>query len=195
MQGCERMGRKRSALKSRLFRLYSLLSKLGGGILNLLLPSLRVLALKIFLGQLGKNSWVDYGTYFRYPWQVFIGPNCTINRKCAFYTSYYHKDVSIRLGKHVQVSPEVIFFAAGHDYKQLTRLDTAASITVGDEAWIGARSIILQGVTIGEGAVIGAGSVVTHDIPAWSIAVGNPARVIKQRALADAENDTAFDID
>ena len=40
--------------------------------------------------------------------------------------------------------------------------------------------IILKGVTIGEGAIIGAGSVVTHDIPAWTIAAGNPAKVIKK---------------
>ncbi|MBR6243974.1 hypothetical protein IKR20_00195 [bacterium] len=41
-------------------------------------------------------------------------------------------------------------------------------------------TIICPGVTVGEGAIVGAGSVVTKDIPAWSIAVGNPARVIKQ---------------
>ncbi len=46
--------------------------------------------------------------------------------------------------------------------------------------WIGARAIILKGVTIGEGAVIGAGAVVTHDIPSYTIAAGNPARVIRE---------------
>ena len=45
---------------------------------------------------------------------------------------------------------------------------------------IGMGTIICPGVTVGEGAIVGAGSVVTKDIPAWSIAVGNPARVIKQ---------------
>jgi acetyltransferase-like isoleucine patch superfamily enzyme len=47
-------------------------------------------------------------------------------------------------------------------------------------AWIGARAIILKGVTIGEGAIVGAGAVVTHDIPAYTIAAGNPARVIRE---------------
>ena len=44
---------------------------------------------------------------------------------------------------------------------------------------IGMRSIIMPGVTIGEGAIIGAGSIVTKDIPAWSIAVGSPAKIVK----------------
>ena len=52
-------------------------------------------------------------------------------------------------------------------------------IRICNDAWIGANVIILKGVTIGEGAVIGAGSVVTKDIPAWGVAVGNPAKVVK----------------
>lgn len=55
-----------------------------------------------------------------------------------------------------------------------------APITVQDKVWIGFNTIILKGVTIGEGAVIGAGSVVTKDIPAWTMAAGNPARIIKE---------------
>ena len=52
---------------------------------------------------------------------------------------------------------------------------------------VGMGSIIMPGVTIGEGALIGAGSVVTKDIPAWSVAVGNPAKVIKE--LKNRENE------
>ena len=49
-------------------------------------------------------------------------------------------------------------------------------IVIGDGAWIGAGAIILPGITIGEYAVIGAGSVVTKDIPAYTIAAGNPCK-------------------
>lgn len=51
---------------------------------------------------------------------------------------------------------------------------------IGRRVAIGMGCIIMPGVTIGEGAVIGAGSVVTKDIPAWTVAVGNPAKVIRQ---------------
>ncbi len=58
-------------------------------------------------------------------------------------------------------------------------------VMVGNDAWIGANTCVLRGVTIGEGAIVGAGSVVTHDIPPFTVAAGNPARVISE--LGDDE--------
>lgn len=60
-----------------------------------------------------------------------------------------------------------------------------AEVRIGNKAWIGFGSTLLPGVVIGEGAVIGAGSVVTRDVPPWTVAAGNPARVI--RALDEDE--------
>jgi acetyltransferase-like isoleucine patch superfamily enzyme len=58
-----------------------------------------------------------------------------------------------------------------------------AEITIGDDVWIGFGASILKGVNIGRGAIIGAGSVVTSDVPAWSIVVGSPARVIRELSI------------
>lgn len=58
-------------------------------------------------------------------------------------------------------------------------------IKICDDAWIGMNVIILKGVTIGEGAIVGAGSVVTKDVPAWTVVVGNPARVVKSLIKRD----------
>jgi acetyltransferase-like isoleucine patch superfamily enzyme len=61
----------------------------------------------------------------------------------------------------------------------------AAPVRIERRAWIGFHAIILKGVTVGENSVIAAGSVVTQDIPANSVAAGNPARVIKSLLPAD----------
>lgn len=58
-------------------------------------------------------------------------------------------------------------------------LETALPVTIGDNVWIGGSAVINPGVTIGDNCVIGSGAVVTRDIPPNSLAVGNPARVIK----------------
>ena len=57
--------------------------------------------------------------------------------------------------------------------------------TVGDDVSIGSGAVIGPGVQIGQGAIVGAGAVVIHDVPAWSIVAGNPARVIRQFAGCD----------
>ena len=75
-------------------------------------------------------------------------------------------------GKHIRVGKR---FFANFGF---TVLDEAY-VTIGNDVWIGGNVTILPGVTIGDNCTIGAGSVVTHDIPANSIAAGNPAKVIK----------------
>jgi len=54
------------------------------------------------------------------------------------------------------------------------------TLVIEDDAWIGFKATILKGVHIGRGAIVAAGSVVTHDVPAWTIVAGNPARVVKR---------------
>ena len=60
------------------------------------------------------------------------------------------------------------------------RFESAAPITIGDNVWLGGGAIVLPGVTIGENTVVGAGAVVTKDLPANVVAVGNPARVVRE---------------
>jgi maltose O-acetyltransferase len=75
----------------------------------------------------------------------------------------------------------VQLYAATHPLDAVVRrtLELARPITIGSDCWFGGGAIVCPGVTIGDGCVIGAGAVVTKDIPAYSLAVGNPARVVK----------------
>jgi acetyltransferase-like isoleucine patch superfamily enzyme len=71
-----------------------------------------------------------------------------------------------------------------HNKKDWTHV-TVKPVRIGDKAWVGLNVIVLKGVEIGEGAVIAAGSVVTKSIPAWTVAAGSPAKVIREIPVED----------
>jgi acetyltransferase-like isoleucine patch superfamily enzyme len=144
----------------------------------------RILVFRLLLEHLGKAVLIDYGTYFRYPGKIKIGNEVAINRGCEFYAAHRANGGTITIGNNVAIGPHVVVFSGGHDHTTIDLADTAGPVVIHDFVWIGGNSTILQGVTIGEGAVIGAGSVVTRDVPPYTIAAGNPARVIKSRDLS-----------
>ena len=112
----------------------------------------------------------DYGYHIHLGKQVFINTNCYL-MDCA----------PITMGDHVFIGPHCGFYTASHPLNYTMRnagLEKALPITIGSNVWFGGHVVVLPGVTIGDGCVIGAGSVVTHDIPANSVAVGSPCRVI-----------------
>jgi acetyltransferase-like isoleucine patch superfamily enzyme len=107
---------------------------------------------------------------------VRIGANTIVNRRC-----YLDGRIGVEIGENCSISPEVCILSMDHD-PQSPEFAVRRGVTrIGAHCWIGARAMILAGVTIGEGAVIGAGAVVTRDIAPYRIAVGNPAREIKDR--------------
>ena len=80
-------------------------------------------------------------------------------------------------------APNVSVYTAGHPIHPDSRnsgYEYGIAVIIGDNVWIGGNAVINPGVTIGNNCVIGAGSVVTKNIPDNSIAVGNPARVIRE---------------
>lgn len=90
----------------------------------------------------------------------------------------------VRIGSQVNLAQGVVVSGLNHNYQDATRPISeqgvsTSPITIKDDVWIGANAVIAAGVTIGKHCVIGAGSVVTKDVPDYSVAVGNPAKVIK----------------
>jgi len=117
---------------------------------------------------------------------IEIGQYCTI-RKDAHITAIDR----ITIGNHLLTGTNILITDNIHGsttYAQQSLPPTERSlhskgpVTIGNNVWLGNNVCVMPGVTIGDGAVIGANSVVTHDIPAYSMAVGVPARVIKQIA-------------
>jgi acetyltransferase-like isoleucine patch superfamily enzyme len=114
---------------------------------------------------------------------IIFGDNFHSNEQVIF-----NADVggTLAFGSNCLVGPRCIFRTANHRFDNVQEdiIDQGhecSDITIGDDVWFGAGVIVLPGVTIGSHSVIGAGSVVTKDIPAFSVAFGTPAVVIRSR--------------
>ncbi len=109
---------------------------------------------------------------------VIMGEHVFMNVNCIILDSGM-----VRIGNHCQIGPDCQFCTPHHPMDYALRrqpVETTLPITIGDDCWLGAGVIICPGVTIGPRSVIAAGSVVIRDIPADSLAAGNPA-VVKRR--------------
>lgn len=127
---------------------------------------------------MGEGGCIISPFYCDYGYHIHIGKNFFANTNLVILDG---ADVSI--GDNVFIAPNVGIYTAGHplDVEQRNAgLEYAYPIRIGNNVWIGGNVVILPGVSIGDGAVIGAGSVVTKDIPAHTVAVGNPCRVMKK---------------
>ena len=95
----------------------------------------------------------------------------------------------VKIGSYACVNDNVRILSASHDISDPLWSMCAKSICIKDYAWIATGAIILPGVTIGRGAVIGAGAVVAQDIPDYSIAIGNPAKIRLNKRPAELTYD------
>lgn len=122
------------------------------------------------------DIWIEPPFYCCYGTNISFGKGCYVNFNCNFVDDGY-----IRIGEKVMFGPAVTIATVGHpinpNYREYMY---TAPVTIEDNVWVGANVTICPGVTIGKNSVIGAGSVVVHDIPANSIAVGNPCRVLRE---------------
>jgi maltose O-acetyltransferase len=141
------------------------------------------------LGSVGDEVWIEPPFFCDYGVHVHIGPTTFVNANCVFLDS-----AEIRIGANVLIAPGVQLLTTTHPLRAAERIVPRAErtegrspyrtharpITIGDEAWIGAGTIVFPGVSIGAGAAIGAGSLVTGDVPPHSLAFGQPCRVQRQ---------------
>jgi maltose O-acetyltransferase len=127
---------------------------------------------------------VGEGTHVRAPVHVDYGSRITVGARTFVNMGLTALDVApITIGDDCQIGPHVQLLTPTHPVDPQPRrdkLEAAQPIVIGDNVWLGGGVIVCPGVTIGENSVIGAGSVVTRDVPANVVAVGNPARVIRE---------------
>ena len=119
----------------------------------------------------------DYGTH------ITIGAGTFVNFDCVMLDC-----ATITIGAACQIATAVQLLTPTHPVDPDTRRagwEAAEPIVLGDNVWLGGGAIVCPGVTIGDDTVVGAGAVVTRDLPAGVVAVGNPARVLREIGDAD----------
>ena len=143
--------------------------------------------LRVLLPATEELPYLQAPVYFYYGCHTSFG-------KCSFANfNFTCLDVGeIHIGDNVMIGPNVTLATPMHPLLPEERnarkredgsfynLEYAKPITIKDNCWLASNVVVCGGVTIGEGCVIGAGSVVTRDIPPYSLAAGNPCRVIRK---------------
>lgn len=126
------------------------------------------------------NGEINFGTRLRISTDISVGYDVGIG-DCSRING------PTTLGNHVMIAPNVAIYRSNHGMaldKPMSQqpMTKSVELLVEDDVWLGDGAIILPGCTkIGKGSIIGARAVVTHDIPEYSIVVGNPCKIIKRR--------------
>jgi maltose O-acetyltransferase len=140
-------------------------------------PAQRSQILNLLLGAIGEQTTVRSPFFCDYGYNIFLGRDVFVNFNCVML------DVGeIHVGDETQIGPAVQIYAADHPRDRVIRREArecGKPVMVGKNVWIGGGAVLLPGVTIGDDAIIGAGSVVTRDVPPGATAAGNPARLLQ----------------
>jgi acetyltransferase-like isoleucine patch superfamily enzyme len=142
---------------------------------------------------IGEGTSLMHGTIFHvFNFRDLPHAGITVGKNCFFgeYTCIRGQG-GVRIGDGVYTGTQVQIAAVNHVYSDPDKFIkdqgiTAEGITIEDDVWLGSNVVVVDGVTIGKGCVVGAGSVVTKNLPPYSVAVGVPARAVKDRRDADA---------
>ena len=153
----------------------------------------RAIILEKLLKKMGKNIRMQGPIFFNYGCHTTIGDSFFAN-----YNFTVQDDASVTIGDYFMAGPNVSLITAQHPLMASERAGIvgtdgqvwspcyAEPIQIGNHVWLGAGVIVCPGVTIGDNVVVGAGSVVLHDIPSNTVAVGVPARVLREITSADS---------
>jgi len=148
-----------------------------------MLPNVaRLMLLRLFGAKIGRRCLICRGAKFYAPWNFECGDFVCVGPRAEVYCKS-----KVIMGNQVVVSQDSYLCTASHDITSPVMKLLTKSIKIGDNIWIASRATILPGVTVNDGAVVGACAVVAKDVPAWSVVVGNPAKVVGIRNLQKEE--------
>lgn len=140
----------------------------------------RIMLLRGFGATIGSHCAVAASVRVWAPWNLTLGDYVAIGPGATLYSVD-----RIVVGSMATISQRAHLCTASHDVTRLLKPLIHRPIALGNYTWVAAEAFVGMGVTVGEGAVIGARAVVAKDVSPWMIAVGNPAKAIKRRTLAE----------
>lgn len=128
--------------------------------------------------EMGARSYIAGGALVRSA-RLSMGSDCSLN-------SYAVVSGSVTMGDGVRIASHASLYGFNHGFAEVDRPiyhqpHTSKGIVIGDDVWIGANAVLLDGVTVGSHSIVAAGAVVTRDVPPYAIVGGNPAKLIRSR--------------
>lgn len=167
--------------KVKLIFYYSIFSRLPHSRYSKSLNSIRLWYVKkvLKIGDGGELFLFEPKIYIGDGKKVILGKNCQINENVFLQ--------GVHIGDNVMIAANVAIIANMHNFDRtdipmINQGKVKQNIVkIEDDVWVGRNVIILPGIKIGKGSIIGAGAVVTKDIPAYSIAAGTPAKILRNR--------------
>ena len=136
----------------------------------------RLFWLRLFGAKIYGTPFVHQRARISIPWNLTLHDRACLGDRANAYSLG-----EIEIGARAVVAQEAYLSTGTHDFSQATMPLAVAKITIGDDAFLGARVFVLPGVSIGARTIVGACSVVTHDLPADVVAAGNPCRIVRSR--------------
>lgn len=138
----------------------------------------RNIVYRLFGAKIGTGVRIDPNAKITSPWNIEIGDNVWIGFRCILYGSG-----KIKIGNNVSIAHNVFIASSAHDISKLDFPTICDDIIIEDQCWIASNVFIQKGVTLHKGAVAAACSLVSRDIPEGMIAMGIPAKPVKQRIV------------
>jgi putative colanic acid biosynthesis acetyltransferase WcaF len=142
--------------------------------------SIKIVLLKLFGAQIGKGLTLKPHVSIKYPWNLSIGDHVWIGENV-----WIDNLGKVKIGNNVCISQGALILSGNHDYSKVSFDLMVKDITIEEGAWIGAKSIVCQGVTIHTHAVLSVNSVASIDLEPYSINKGNPAVKVKDRKITN----------
>jgi putative colanic acid biosynthesis acetyltransferase WcaF len=137
----------------------------------------RLFWLSVFEAKIEGTPFVHQRARIAIPWNLTLHDRACLGDRANVYSLG-----EIEIGARAVVAQEVYLSTGTHDFSKPSLPLAVGKITIGEDAFVGARAFVMPGVRIGARAIVGACSVVTQDVPSDVIAAGNPCRVLRPRA-------------